>query len=144
MNGFIESAELGSKNACKVPGDPNCLLGGPLTVMGYHDEGEIPNYWAYAKNFPLLDHMFEPVASYSLPDHLYMVSGWAATCTPPSDAMDCVRDNNNPGNGAHLGTSELKLIPPAPEYAWTDVTWLLHKQPNPVTWNFYVAGGKEP
>ena len=50
--------------------------------MGYHDDGEIPNYWAYAKSFTLQDHMFEPVASYSLPDHLFMVSAWSATCTP--------------------------------------------------------------
>ena len=28
--------------------------------MGYHDAREIPNYWAYAKNFVLQDHMFEP------------------------------------------------------------------------------------
>ena len=85
MNGFIESAEVGSKAACKVAGDPNCLLGLATSVMGYHTDGEIPNYWAYAKSFTLLDHMYEPVASYSLPDHLFMVSGWSATCTPASD-----------------------------------------------------------
>ena len=29
------------------------------------------------------DHMFEPVASWSLPDHLYLVSGWSAQCSSP-------------------------------------------------------------
>ena len=31
-------------------------------VMGYHDAREIPNYWAYARDFVLQDHMFEPDA----------------------------------------------------------------------------------
>ncbi len=49
--------------------------------MGYHTAAEIPNYWTYAKDFVLDDHMFEPVASWSLPDHLYLVSGWSAKCS---------------------------------------------------------------
>ncbi len=142
MNGFIESAASGSKKACKVAGDPDCLLGAATAVMGYHDDGEIPNYWAYAKAFTLQDHMFEPVASFSLPDHLFMVSAWAATCTPPDDPTNCVSDLVNPGNAAHVGTAETKPEPPNPEYAWTDVTYLLHKQN--VSWRYFVASGKEP
>jgi phospholipase C len=30
--------------------------------MGYHTQSDIPNYWAYARNFVLEDHMFEPNA----------------------------------------------------------------------------------
>ena len=30
-------------------------------VIGYHNQGEVPNYWTYAKDFVLDDHMFEPV-----------------------------------------------------------------------------------
>jgi phospholipase C len=142
MNGFVISAEEASKSACKVTGDPNCLLGLASNVMGYHDDGEIPNYWAYAKSFTLLDHMFEPVESYSLPDHLYMVSAWSATCTPANDPTGCVSDLNNPGNGAHTGTSSAKPEPPDPEFAWTDVTFLLHKAG--VSWRYFLASGNEP
>jgi phospholipase C len=142
MNGFIESANDGSKTACKVAGDPNCLLGGAETVMGYHDDREIPNYWTYAKSFTLLDHMYEPVASYSLPDHLYMVSAWSATCTPPNDPTACVSDLVNPGNAEHVGTACTMPEPPNPEFAWTDVTYLLH-QAN-VSWKYYLASGTEP
>ena len=42
---------------------------------------DIPNYWTYAQNFVLQDHMFEPNASWSLPEHLFQVSEWSATCT---------------------------------------------------------------
>ena len=142
MNGFVVSAEIGSQKACKVTGDPDCLLGDAMNVMGYHDDREIPNYWAYAKAFTLQDHMFEPVASYSLPDHLFMVSAWSATCTPPTDPTSCSSDLVNPGNAQHVGTSSIKPEPPNPEFAWTDVTYLLHK--SGVSWRYYVSSGTEP
>ena len=136
LNGFIGSAEgkgNPKQHQCDAGDvDPNCLYGTTTDVMGYHTDGEIPNYWAYAKQFVLQDHMFEPVASYSLPDHLYMVSGWSATCTPANNPLGCMSDLDNPG-GEHSGK---------PEYAWTDVTYLLHK--NGVSWNYFVASGDEP
>ena len=49
-----------------------------IDVMGYHDAREIPNYWTYAQDFVLQDHMFESDASWSLPEHLYQVSEWSA------------------------------------------------------------------
>src|SRR6266851_4470715 len=87
MNGFIAQREAGTAK-CTAPTDPICNVSSTLDVMGYHTAGEIPNYWAYAKNFVLQDHMFEPVSSWSLPDHLYMVSGWSAKCRTPSP-MSC-------------------------------------------------------
>ena len=49
--------------------------------MGYKTAQEIPNYWTYARHFVLQDAMFEPTASWSVPAHLFMVSGWSAKCT---------------------------------------------------------------
>ena len=63
MNGFIKEAEV---KLCKPKPAP-CHT----DVMGYHVESDIPNYWAFAKNFVLQDHMFEAAGSWSLPDHLY-------------------------------------------------------------------------
>jgi phospholipase C len=54
---------------------------GPTDVMAHWDAQTIPNYWAYASNFVLQDHMFQPVGSWSHPSHLYEVSAWSATCT---------------------------------------------------------------
>jgi phospholipase C len=144
MNGFVLSAVQGERVKCKGENDPNCSLGPnkPDEVMGYHDDREIPNYWAYAKTFTLQDHMFEPVTSYSLPDHLYMVSAWSARCTPADDAGACASNLVNPGNGEHTGWGGDKPKPPAPMYAWTDITYLLHAKG--VSWNYFVAGGQEP
>jgi phospholipase C len=155
MDGFVDVAERGSKCAT---GNPDCS---PCTssihghvrdqrcvdVMGYHDAREIPNYWTYANRFVLQDHMFEPNQSWSLPQHLFMLSEWSAFCRNPLDPSSCrnalgkpALDEDkpiahptdkfgNPNNGALL-------------YGWTDLTYLLHK--NQVSWGYYVFKGAEP
>ena len=57
--------------------------------MGYHTGSDIPNYWDYAKDYVLNDHMFESVESWSGPAHLYEVSAWSAICSVPRDPMSC-------------------------------------------------------
>jgi phospholipase C len=44
-------------------------------AMGYYDYHMLPFYWAYAAHYVLFDNFFESVLSYSLPSHLYLVSG---------------------------------------------------------------------
>jgi phospholipase C len=76
--------------------------------MGYHDAREIPNYWTYAHDFVLQDHMFEPVDSWSLPAHLYLVSGWSARCAS-TNPESCV---NDPAQGAGVaGRLRLRNLP---------------------------------
>jgi phospholipase C len=139
MDGFVQEAVNGTKS-CRDPNDPVCSLPAAGTdVMGYHDQREIPNYWAYARNFVLQDHMFEPNQSWSLPAHLLMVSGWSAKCTVTGDPMSCV------------GAPDLPATPPdfkgnlkhtIPDYAWTDLTYLLHK--HGVSWRYYIFKGTQP
>ena len=49
MDGFIAQAAKASTNC--APNDPACAGGKQTDVMGYHDGRDLPNYWAYAKNF---------------------------------------------------------------------------------------------
>jgi phospholipase C len=135
MDGFIVQAEGKMGTTCNAPGAPPCPPTGPTDVMGYHDEREIPNYWAYARNFVLQDEMFEPNASWSLPAHLFMVSEWSAACSRADDPMSCVNQLQTP---PRLGGS--RGVPP--NYAWTDLTYLLHQ--SRVSWKYYVAEGTEP
>ena len=104
--------------------------------MGYHDQREIPNYWAYATNFVLQDHMFEPNASWSLPEHLFMVSEWSAKCSQVDNPMSCINELDRPQGPSRTGAVA------SPNYAWTDLTYLLHK--DNVSWKYYVAEGTEP
>ena len=140
MDGFIQQAIEGQRRVCRGALSPRCgAAGGPPDVMGYHDEREIPNYWAYARTFVLQDRMFEPNASWSLPAHLFMVSGWSAHCTT-SDPMSCANALQNPGGFGGGGRAAHAQKPPI--YAWTDLTYLLHQAH--VSWAYYVAEGTQP
>jgi phospholipase C len=120
--------------------------------MGYHTGREIGNYWKYAKNFVLQDHMFAPVASWSLPSHLYMMSAWSASCSSYLNPMSCKTnllqsdaDGQPPNNSsaALLGLLTVSDKDDATgDYAWTDITYLLHK--HHVGWRYYLTQGTEP
>ncbi|HEY5223425.1 MAG TPA: alkaline phosphatase family protein [Microbacteriaceae bacterium] len=211
MNGFVGQAETAQKKGC-APNAPLCVNTSTTDVMGYKTGADIPNYWTYAKDFVLQDHLFESNASWSLPSHLYMVSEWSAKCTVADDPSSCVNALESPGNPPDFRTTlqknligecrggvakpacqaelakggitpamaaelhalikqkcaasdsyatcqsaidkatlpaalKSKLIAASnqlapPDYAWTDLTYLLHKQK--VSWGYYVFNGTEP
>ncbi|HEY1992068.1 MAG TPA: alkaline phosphatase family protein, partial [Gammaproteobacteria bacterium] len=138
MDGFLESVNSGNLPPCQYFTQPNCLLAQVSPdVLGYHDRREIPNYWTYADNFVLQDHMFEPSTSWSLPAHLFMVSAWSAVCDSPDDPASCM-DVGDGGPGIRAARGR----PYRQEYIWTDLTYLLHKQH--VSWAYYLSEGYEP
>ena len=154
MDGFVEQA-IAAKVAlahgerlkrrirgCAKRGTvgPRCELGKPVDVMGYHDGRDLPNYWAYARGYVLQDHMFEPNYGWSLPAHLFQVSGWSAKCHPPTDPLRCRSDLADPPEGPASVSSP--SIGGGPLYAWTDLTYLLHRQH--VRWAYYVVPGRQP
>ena len=195
MDGFVATAERPGGRACGGTA-PICASSAPPDVMGYHDAREIPNYWHWAHDFALQDHMFEPSASWSLPAHLFMVSGWSAHCTRGGDPSSCVNDDELGGfktssltgrRGRDGGVSVPPQLQPvtrclarhgivreawgldlrqphlpdalalcrhlAPQgdasrltqygnYAWTDLTWLLHR--HGVSWRYYIHKGQAP
>jgi phospholipase C len=141
MNGFVARARNGRYLACVKGVDaPGCSLAPKSPdVMGYHDWREIPNYWDYAKHFVLQDHMFESDTSWSLPSHLYMVSGWSARCAKKGDPASCTAAPQDPGSPPGSAGNTTGAVP---DYAWTDLTYLLHK--DHVSWRYYVAKGDQP
>lgn len=145
MDGFIAQWYDGLKD-CTDPDDPACVNSPQPDVMGYHVESDIPNYWKYAKDFVLQDHMFEPDASWSLPSHLFLVSEWSAYCTEKDNPASCTNA---------LDPNPIDWPPQSPPYydgavdqkgqpifAWTDLTYLLHKAN--VSWRYYIVAGTEP
>lgn len=141
MDGFVAQSQ--AKFSCtETGGCGTCReVGCELEVMGYQDAREIPNYWAYAQNFVLQDNMFQPVASWSLPEHLFLVSAWSARC-PKEDAnpLDCA-NTLNPALPAKTWSAPIEQ-PPRATYAWTDITSLMARAG--VSWRYYVAEGFEP
>jgi phospholipase C len=125
MNGFLLEVQKGNTGAgasC-LPTDNAC----GLDPMGYHDGRDIPNYWTYARTFVFQDGMFQPNGSWSNPEHQFLVSGWAATCTDAGDPQSCV---NSVDNGSTT------------DHAWTDLTYLLHIAG--VSWKYYLSEGAIP
>ncbi|MGI8741360.1 MAG: alkaline phosphatase family protein [Bryobacteraceae bacterium] len=121
MDGFLIQSYRGISKAggepCMPPA-PMCTPGkDPRDVMGWHDSREIPNYWSYANLYVLQDRMFESVASYSLPAHLYMLAAQS---------------------GGYTGFMQPK---PA-QYDFTEITELLTT--GQIGWKYYVTSGTSP
>ena len=145
MDGFV-GQQLRASRRCTNPNDPACSVSRTQEpdVMGYHTAAEIPNYWTYARDFVLDDHMFEPVSSWSEPDHLYMVSAWSARCASAAP-MSCVNEIVGPYGVNVFDTAvdqELTTGTTSIDLAWTDITWLLHWYH--VSWAYYVQTGRQP
>jgi phospholipase C len=146
MDGFVASAE--TRKQCQK-NEPFC---GPCSedglgknvrcndVMGYHDARQIANYWKYAEKYVLQDNMFQSVASWSLPEHLYGISGWSAVC-PNGDpnGMHCTNEIN-PVSPSH--TAYGAVVPGKATYSWTDLPHLLTT--HGVSWRYYLFEGGEP
>ena len=135
MEGFVAQAEKGQNCTSNDPSCSPCTAGAHaqcIDAMGYHDGGEIPNYWAYARNYVLQDHMYEPNASWSLPEHLFQVSEWSAFCTDPLNPTSCTNalQNPNPSDGQ-------------PHYAWTG-PYLSAVPPGRELEVLIVSGGTQP
>ncbi|MHB8450925.1 MAG: alkaline phosphatase family protein, partial [Mycobacteriales bacterium] len=116
---------------CLNAGNPACTISTATDVMGYHTLSDIPNYWAYAQQYVLDDHMFESVHSWSFPSHLYLVSAWAANCAAPANPMSC-QGSADPRNRT--------LAHPTP-FGWTDITFLLRA--HGVSWSWYLDHGAQ-
>jgi phospholipase C len=124
MDGFlIQSWRSVARNPVR-PNAPNATArGNPRDVLGYHDWREIPNYWDYAKLYVLQDRMFESVASYSLPAHLYMLAAQS---------------------GGYTGRDPLtgRVQPKPSTYNFPEITELL--QGGKIEWKYYVTSGTIP
>jgi phospholipase C len=136
MNGFIDALPP-TPRWCVDRATPECAryLGpeGQPDVMSYLTRRNIPNYWAYADAFVLQDRMFAPTDGWTLPAHLFLISGWSAYCYDPGDPMSCISNVDPREEYQRFEYGE------APIYAWTDITWLLDR--GGVSWGYYVAPG---
>ena len=150
MDGFITALDSYG-NGCRLhPTTPPCPQATPgpqgqPDIMGYKTRREIPNYWGYADHYTLFDHMFAPVDSWTLPSHLYLISGWSAWCPDLTDAMSCRSEVvfhpasafDNQWTGA-TWRADMANKYPRP-YIWSPITWLLYKAG--VSWGYFVGEG---
>ena len=133
MDGFVQAQSKGFAGHCKTD-NPNCEATKAGVerhdVMGFHNAAEIPNYWAYARNFVLQDHMLQSVRSWSLPAHVALTSEWVATCVRQTDVSTCTTDVN-------VAMPGQKVL-----YPWANLFELLDR--HGVSWKYYLGEGGEP
>ena len=140
MDGFLRQQQAGIRNQCNGTSNVTECQNHLATVdaVGYHDRREIPNYWTYADRFVLQDHMFASAATWSLPEHLFIVSGWSARCRS-ADPMSCTNELQAPDR---LVLDKNGTPTAVPNYAWTDLTYMLHAKQ--VSWAYYLDEGDQP
>ena len=135
MDGFVNALDPRPEFCWMDPDQDKCVdyLGpeGQPDVMSVHERDTIPNYWAYADEFVLQDGMFAPVDSWTLPSHLFLVSGWSAYCPDTTDPMSCRTDVDLTEQERRWDYGE------DPIYAWTDLTWIMDEQG--VEWRYYIG-----
>jgi phospholipase C len=133
LDGFVY-AQSTAKNACSAPATTTChyRLEGTARhdVMGYHNDQELPNYWAYAKQFVLQDNLYAGVRSWSWPSHIDMTSEWVATCTNNTDASTCITN-------LEVGHPNKKTNMP-----WANLFQLMDV--HGVSWKYYLGNGDAP
>jgi phospholipase C len=148
MDGFVRALYEQGNGCMKHPDEPPCPQAKPgpdgqPDIMGYKTRRELPNYWSYADHFVLHDHMFAPVDSWTLPSHLFLVSGWSAYCPDLTDAMSCGSDltfHGDPKYHDQWPGLTWKASDGAPRpYVWAPITWLLYQQG--VSWGYFVGAG---
>ena len=105
-------------------------------MVGYHTDAELPNYWAYAKNFVLQDSMFEGMRGWSLAAHLDLISEWSAACKDPTKVSTCVKHSGGSctegkpgrislGQSAATARSEQRVVEILSRYtAWSRIAMM--------------------
>jgi phospholipase C len=148
MDGYLKALFTQLNGCMQHPDEPPCPEATPgpdgqPDVLGYHTRRELPNYWSYADHYVLHDRMFAPVDSWTLPSHLFLVSGWSAFCPDLDDPMSCRSEkvfHGDPKFHEQWPGLTWKASDGAPRpYIWGDMTWLLYRAG--VSWGYFVGGG---
>jgi phospholipase C len=138
MDGFIRVTDRAHPRLPPPPHSSACAAPPPPNVHELPRRRQIPNYWAYARNFVLQDHMFEPNWGWSLPAHLWLVSGWSAQCRNPYKASTCTTNlADGPGTAravARIRTGRSTAGPTSPTSSTSTAS----------TWASYVQKGRAP
>jgi len=78
VNHLWDAANLaingGKMNQFDLITGPPCGENGDLLCLSQYQQSDLPNYWSYASQFVLADHMFSSLRGPSFPNHLYTIA----------------------------------------------------------------------
>ncbi len=127
MDGFVASGGRRRRSDCVDATDPSARSGVRLDVMGYHTRRDIPNYWAYARQLRAAgphvraERVVEPARA-PVPG-LGVVGALHRRQRPDRAAQRDRRARPSPPDEQ----PRTRTAAHGPIYAWTDLTYLLHK-----------------
>jgi phospholipase C len=139
FGGAVEAMDGGKMDRFDLLSDGN--VNGNYLAYTQFSEADIPNYFAYAHNFVLADHMFSSIKADSFTNHLYTV---AAQDNGAIELKYASRPKGNPGWGcdsgpgvnAELMDAEGNLSEQPP--CWDFQTLADSLQSIGVSWKFYA------
>ncbi len=115
----------------------------PLRPYVYFTEAQIPNYWAYARNFALFDHFFSTLGGPSSPGHFAIITGQ----TPHYGNTSCDDGTTVCANGCQdtTGASVVPTYNPATCAVATAapcfrIPSVVDQLPAGMTWRTYANG----
>lgn len=127
----------------KMDGFDKIVTSDPRRPFMYYTESQIPNYWAYARNFALFDHFFSTLGGPSSPGHFAIISSQTphygnASCNDGTD--DCLS-----GCRDTTGTTEVPIYNPdtcavSTGPACFKVPSIADMLPAGMTWRTYAGG----
>jgi len=137
------SAFLTDYDNGKMDGWDQIVASDPRRPFMYYTEAQIPNYWAYARNFALFDHFFSTLGGPSSPGHFAVITSQ----TPHYANSDC-NDGTDDCLSGCLDTTGTTVVPTYnPDTCATSTHAACFKVPSIVdmlpagfTWRTYGGG----
>jgi len=127
----------------KMDGFDQIVAAEPRRPFYYYAEAQIPNYWAYARNFALFDHFFSTLAGPSSPGHFAVITSQ----TPHYGNSDCNDGTDDCGRGCV--TPDPALFVPVYNHKTGAVSTtapcfkvptVIDRLPEGFTWRTYASG----
>jgi phospholipase C len=121
-------------------------VNGDYMTCSQLQETDIPNYWTYAKNFVLADHMFSSLKGPSFPNHLYTVAaddddGVISNPSNPNEAAGSWGCDAPDGTTVQVMNTEGKITNEPPCFTATTLADLLESAG--ISWAYYAPAEGE-
>jgi len=137
-----DSAILAYANG-KMNGFDQIVPSDPRRPYVYFAESQIPNYWAYARNFALFDHFFSTIGGPSSPGHFAVITGQAphyanTACDDGTD--DCANGCQDTTGTASVPTFNPDTCALGTAKPCFKVPTVIDALPAGMTWRTYANG----
>ena len=127
----------------KMDGFDTIVSSDPRRPFMYYTESQIPNYWAYARNFALFDHFFSTLGGPSSPGHFAIISSQTPhyanpTCNDGTD--DCLSGCRDQTSTTVVPTYNPDTCSTSMHDACFAVPSVVDMLPEGMTWRTYGGG----